>query len=83
MSQITVAFGMCGSFCTHQQALEQMEKMAQRYPVQPVLSEMAAHTDTRFGTAADLRAKVEAITGKKPICTICEAEPSVRATWRI
>ena len=75
MSQITVAFGMCGSFCTHQQALEQMEKMAQRYPVQPVLSEMAAHTDTRFGTAADLRAKVEAITGKKPICTICEAEP--------
>ena len=26
---MTVAFGMCGSFCTHQQALQQMEKLAE------------------------------------------------------
>ena len=75
MSQITVAFGMCGSFCTHQQALEQMEKMAQRYPVQPVLSEMGGPHGYALWYGGRSAGKGGSHHGKKPICTICEAEP--------
>ena len=75
MSQMTVAFGMCGSFCTHQQALQQMEKLAEKFEILPVLSETAANTDTRFGTAQELWQRVETISGKKPITTISGAEP--------
>ena len=72
---MTVAFGMCGSFCTHQQALQQMEKLAEKFEILPVLSETAANTDTRFGTAQELWQRVETISGKKPITTISGAEP--------
>ena len=41
----------------------------------PIMSETVYSTDTRFGTAADLIARLEAICGKKVIHTITGAEP--------
>lgn len=70
-----IGFALCGSFCTVQAALAEMQRLALRYPVQGILSENLAGTDTRFGKAADVIAEVERITGRQVIRGIVEAEP--------
>ena len=70
-----IAYCFCGSFCTHARSLQQLEKLcAEGNDVYPVLSEICASTDTRFGTAEALRAKVVSLTGREPLYTIPEAE---------
>lgn len=71
----TIAFAMCGSFCTFEKALEQMKKLRETYEILPVMSENSYTTDTRFGTAASFRERVEAICGRGIIHTIPGAEP--------
>lgn len=76
MEQLRVGFGICGSFCTIEKALAALGETAERYAsVIPIVSETAAHTDTRFGTAAELLHAVEEICGRPAITTIREAEP--------
>ena len=76
MKGITVGFAMCGSFCTLSRAAEQMKALIEMgYEVLPIMSENVSRTDTRFGTAAQWREKIENLTGKKVISSICEAEP--------
>ena len=71
------AYCMCGSFCTHEKALAELEKLAKTHEVFPVLSEMAAGIDTRFGTAKELIGRVTSLTGKTPLYTIREAEETI------
>lgn len=76
MRKESVGFAMCGSFCTHREALLALEKLCGEYEgVIPVLSEISATTDTRFGTAQELIANLERLTGNKVITTITAAEP--------
>lgn len=76
MSAKRIGFALCGSFCTHAAALSVLETLlAEGYAVQPILSETAFATDTRFGTAADLRARLEGLCGCRILHTIAEAEP--------
>lgn len=76
MSSITIGFAMCGSFCTFSKAIEQMENLANLgYDILPIMSFNAYNTDTRFGKAEDIRAKVENICNKKIINSIKDAEP--------
>ena len=70
-----IGFAFCGSFCTIGEALVEMEKLCLHYPVQGIVSENVFKTDTRFGTARELCARIEALTGKDVIHTIVEAEP--------
>lgn len=72
----TIGFALCGSYCTHQAALEQLDALLQRgYDVLPIVSERVWETDTRFGTAQALRQSISAKCGKEIIHTIKEAEP--------
>ncbi len=73
--KLRLGFALCGSFCTFKKVLSEMEELAKEYEVIPIMSEGAANTDTRFGSAEDFRREIERITGKKPITTIREAEP--------
>lgn len=74
--QTRLGFALCGSFCTHRAALEALEGLLQSgYDIQPILSETAYSTDTRFDTAAALRERLEALCGRAPIHTIADAEP--------
>lgn len=76
MKETRVGFAFCGSFCTHSQVLKELEHLTNTYEtVIPILSEASASTDTRFGTAAQLRARVEELTGHSIIDTIKDAEP--------
>ncbi|MBQ5793787.1 MAG: dipicolinate synthase subunit B [Clostridia bacterium] len=78
MSEIksTVGFAMCGSYCTHAQALEQLDALLARgYDVVPIVSERVWETDTRFGTAQALRQSLYAKCGNEVVHTIRDAEP--------
>ena len=71
----TLVFAMCGSYCTFENALKEMERLRKFYEILPVMSENAYSTDTRFGTAESFRWRVEDICGRRIIHTIAGAEP--------
>ncbi len=76
MNGITLGFAMCGSFCTISKAVAVMEQLKKEgYDILPVLSSITASTDTRFGSAEELKDRIEGICGKKIINTIEDAEP--------
>ena len=59
-----IGFALCGSFCTHAAALTALEALlACGHDIQPILSETAFATDTRFGCAAALRERLESLCG--------------------
>lgn len=71
-----IGFAMCGSFCTFEKAIREMEKLVNEgYNVIPILSETAYSTDTRFGTAVGFINRIESITGNRIISSISGAEP--------
>ncbi len=71
-----IGYALCGSFCTHAAALSALSQLCEAgEAVQPIFSERVATTDTRFGRAADLCARVTALCGRPPIASIVEAEP--------
>ena len=76
MEQLNVGFALCGSFCTLEKAVETLEQAVDRgWSVFPILSEITAATDTRFGRAADFTARIERACGRKVITTVAQAEP--------
>jgi dipicolinate synthase subunit B len=72
---MTVGFALCGSFCTFASVFPVMESLAKSHTVVPIFSQIAATTDSRFGTAQAHLSRAEAICGRKPILTIEAAEP--------
>lgn len=76
MEQLHVGFALCGSFCTLSKAVDALRELAARgYSLWPILSEITACTDTRFGKAAEFRAQIEDICGRSSITTVAQAEP--------
>lgn len=71
-----LGYAFCGSFCTHAKALGELESLlAAGHDVLPIMSETVYSTDTRFGRAAELIARVEKLTGHRVLHSIVEAEP--------
>ncbi len=76
MNNVKVGFAVCGSFCTFEKAIKQMEKLSEQgYDILPIMSFNAFATDTRFGTAQDIRKRIENICGREIISTVKDAEP--------
>ena len=72
----TVAFALCGSFCTFEAAVPQAARLAALgWQVLPVMSFAAANTDTRFGPAAGWKARLEAAAGRPVLDTLAAVEP--------
>lgn len=70
-----LGFAMCGSFCTLDKAMGQIEALKERYSLLPVMSSNVYGTDTRFGRAEDFIRRTETLTGRKVLHTIVETEP--------
>ena len=71
-----MGFALCGSFCTHQKVLQELERLCGEYEtVLPIVSEICQYTDSRFGMAAEFIGKVESLTGHKVMDTVAAAEP--------
>ena len=76
MRKERVGFAVCGSFCTHEKVLRALEEVTQLYEtVIPIVSELSAFTDTRFGTSEDLLDRLEELTGREVLCDIPSVEP--------
>ena len=71
-----IGFAMTGSFCTFARVIAELEKVAGLgVNVFPIMSEISYSTDTRFGTCAEFRQRIEGICNKPIIKSVKEAEP--------
>ncbi|MBQ7687873.1 MAG: dipicolinate synthase subunit B [Clostridia bacterium] len=76
MTDKTVGFALCGSFCTFRKVIPELQRLRDAgYKIQPIMSFNAYNMDTRFGTARTFREEIETVTGAKIIATIPDAEP--------
>ena len=71
-----IGYAFCASFCTLGASLEALRTLvADGYEVQPIMSECAASTDTRFWVAEDFRTRVEELCSRRIIRTVKDSEP--------
>ena len=70
-----LGLALCGSYCTYEKLFQAAEKLADTYDLIPIMSENAAETDTRFGTATEHIKRLMLLSGRKVVTTIAEAEP--------
>ena len=71
----TIAFAVCGSFCTLEAALQSARALtAQGWHLLPVMS-FAARQDTRFGTGNYWKEQLEAAAGHPVLDTLQAVEP--------
>lgn len=71
-----IGFALTGSHCTIPEVLPVIETLVKEgATVVTIISESVRDTDTRFGTAEEVRKSLVRITGTQPISTIVEAEP--------
>ena len=71
-----IGYALCGSFCTHARSLEILARLrGDGYEILPILSEITASTDTRFGRADELVRRVEELCGRPAVRTVRDAEP--------
>ncbi len=76
MSNKTIGFAICGSFCTFGKVLARLQTLCDSgFEIIPIMSFNAFSTDTRFGSAESFAERLENMTGNKVICTIADAEP--------
>ena len=76
MDKLTVGFAICGSFCTFEKIIKQIELLISKdIDVVPIMSFNAYSTDTRFGKASEHIGKIEKICNRNIISTIKDAEP--------
>ena len=70
-----LAFAVCGSFCTLEDALGAAQALTvQGWTLLPVMS-FAAQQDTRFGTGESWRQRLQAVTGQPVLDTLQAVEP--------
>ena len=76
LKEKTIGFALTGSFCTYSKVIPEIKKLKDEgAKIIPIMSEISASLDTRFGKASDFINTLEEITGNKVIKTISEAEP--------
>ena len=75
MEKKRVGLALCGSYCTYEKLFAVAPRLAEQYELVPIMSDTAAETDSRFGTATEHIKKLMLLTGKKVVTTIAEAEP--------
>ena len=71
-----IGYAICGSFCSFSSSLAALERLVlSGEEIQPIMSEYAYSTDTRFWLASEFVERVEGICGRKIIHSIADAEP--------
>ena len=75
-----LGLALCGSYCTYDMLFAAAEKLKDSYELIPIMSETAAETDSRFGTASENIRRLMQLCGRPVITTIAEAEPLGPAT---
>lgn len=76
LENVKIGFAFTGSFCTFAKVIPELDRIASEgADIHPVISHAVDAYDTKFGRAEEWKTKIEAISGKKLIKTIVDAEP--------
>ena len=76
MKHPVIGFAMCGSFCTFAPVFEALEELHTVFPdLIPIMSDVSYETDSRFGSAAAFRERLESICSHEILHTIPQVEP--------
>lgn len=76
MKKRTIGLAMCGSFCTFSRVLDAFSQLdRETFDLLGLMSQASYETDTRFGAAADFRARLEALCARPLVHTLAQAEP--------
>lgn len=71
-----IGYAICGSFCNFSTSLATLERLVLAgEEVQPIMSEHAYSTDTRFWLSGEYVSRVESLCGRGVIHSIADAEP--------
>lgn len=71
-----IGYALCGSFCTFQKSLSVMTLLrSSGFELQPIMSDAAFTTDTRFGAARSWVEQIETVCERPVIHTVKDAEP--------
>ena len=71
-----IGYAFCGSFCTMGHSLAVMKTLLEKgYEINPIMSECAYSTDTRFHRAEDFKSELIRTSGREIIHTVVDAEP--------
>ncbi|MDO4982269.1 MAG: dipicolinate synthase subunit B [Eubacteriales bacterium] len=70
-----LGLALCGSYCTYGKLFAAAKALAEEFELIPIMSDTAAETDTRFGTAAEHLRRLREVCGRNAVTTIAEAEP--------
>ncbi len=79
--KLRIGLALTGSCCTYEKALDAAEALAARHDLTAIMSETAFGTDSRFGDAAAVVARLETITGKPVLHSIPAVEPAGPQGW--
>ena len=75
MDKKRLGLALCGSYCSYEKLFAALPPLLERYDLVPIMSDTAAETDTRFGTAVEHLRRLAELTGRRVVTTIAEAEP--------
>ena len=75
MDKKRLGLALCGSYCSYEKLFAALPPLLEHYELVPIMSDTAAETDTRFGTAAEHLHRLTELTGRRVVTTIAEAEP--------
>lgn len=75
MAKKRLGLALCGSYCTYEKLFASAQGLREDYELVPILSETAAGTDSRFGTAEEQIRRLRELSGRDVVRTIAEAEP--------
>jgi len=76
LDNVFVGIALTGSHCTAAKVLLQMEKVKDRgAKIAAIISGSVKYTDSRFGTAGQLREELELLTAEPIVDSILKAEP--------
>lgn len=71
-----IGYAICGSFCNFSASLAALESLVRMgEDIQPIMSERACTTDTRFWLCSEYVGRVEKLCGRGVISSIVDAEP--------
>lgn len=71
-----IGYAFCGSFCSFSSSLAALERLVlSGEEIQPIFSERAYSTDTRFWLATEFVSRVQSLCQREIIHTVVDAEP--------
>ena len=72
---LQIGIALTGSFCTLSQVLDALQPLSGQYRLVPIMSPIVYESNTRFGTAAHFRERLQGLCGHEIWHTIPQVEP--------